>query len=153
MSSKSPRIAAMIQDCRHPDYSPYYIGYFKCFNSGSYYEAHDVLEELWLDEGKSSLNHHFYKGLIQVAGGFVHMKLHYAEPTHRVHGKRLDPAARLLRLGILNTARYPSVHQSLNLDQLHRLCHTYLKPLEDGHYLNNPWTPDHLPQLNLECIT
>ena len=149
MSSKSPRIAEMIRDCTHPVYSNYYIGYFKCFNTGLYYEAHDVLEELWLAEGKKSENYSFYKGLIQVAGGFVHMKLHHAEPEHRVHGKRLDPAARLLRLGILNTSLYPNPHYGLNLNTLHDQCHIYLKSLEVGKYLQNPWSPYQLPQLNL----
>ncbi len=150
MSSKSPRIAELIRDCSHPVYSAYYVGYFECFNRGLYYEAHDVLEELWLSEGKTAENHAFYKGLIQVAGGFVHMKLHYAEPQHRVHGQRLDPAARLLRLGVLNTALYPNPHLSLDLHQLHALCHQYLQSLETGKYTHNPWSPHQLPRLALQ---
>jgi len=109
-----------------------------------------VLEELWLAEGHSSPNYLFYKGLIQVAGGFVHLKLHHSAPDHRIHGQRLDPAARLLRLGILNTALYPNPHQSLDLNQLHQLCHDFLQPLESGQYRKNPWQPDHLPQLNID---
>jgi hypothetical protein len=149
MSSKSPRIAELIRDCSHARYSPHYIGYFKCFNAGYYYEAHDVLEELWLAEGKTAENCAFYKGLIQIAGGFVHMKLHYAEPAHRVHGQRLDPAARLLRLGIQNTSQYPDPHLSLNISTLHDLCHDYLKPLAAGHYRQNPWDPTQFPQIQL----
>ncbi|MEM6883615.1 MAG: DUF309 domain-containing protein [Verrucomicrobiota bacterium] len=149
MSSKSPRIAQLIQDCSDPIYSAYYIGYFKCFNAGSYYEAHDVLEEIWLAEGPAAKNYSFYKGLIQIAGGFVHMKLHHAEPHHRIHSQRLDPAARLLRLGILNTSLYPNPHQSLNLNTLHELCHPYLLALETGKYIQNPWSPENLPQLTL----
>lgn len=149
MSSKSPRIAELIRDCSHPHHSPYYVGYFECFNQGLYYEAHDVLEELWLNEGKSAPNYAFYKGLIQIAGGFVHLKLNFHAPDHRVHGKRLEPGARLLRLGILNTAMYPDPHQSLELTQVHECCHGYLKSLELSNYRQNPWSPDELPQLNL----
>jgi len=150
MSSKSPRIAELIRDYSHPMYSAYYIGYFECFNAGDYYEAHDVLEEVWLKEGKSSKNYLFYKGLIQVAGGFVHMKLHQAQPDHRIHGQRLDPAARLLRLGIINTALYPNPHQSLDLNRLHEICHQYLIVLEKEQYCRNPWRPEQLPRLTLQ---
>ena len=52
---------------------PCYQGYFKCFNAGAYYEAHDVLEHLWLRTRDE--NHLFFKGLIQVAGAFVHLML------------------------------------------------------------------------------
>ena len=31
---------------------PCYQGYFRCFNEGQYYEAHDVLEHLWLGNGR-----------------------------------------------------------------------------------------------------
>lgn len=108
-----------------------------------------MLEELWLIEGKFSGNHAFYKGLIQVAGAFVHMQLHYNEPDHRIHGQRLNPAARLLRMGVIHTALYPNPHQSLNLDVLHQLCHTYLKSLEESYYSRNPWSPLEPPQLHL----
>ncbi len=63
---------------------PRYAGFFRCFNAGRYYEAHDVLEGLWLvTRGEPRP---FYKALIQVAGAFVHL-----EKGH------FSPAARLLR--------------------------------------------------------
>jgi predicted metal-dependent hydrolase len=40
------------------------------FNSGEYFDAHEVLEELWLETEGESKN--FYKGLIQCAVALVH---------------------------------------------------------------------------------
>ena len=48
MSRKSAKIAALIEGCRGRDLDAHYLGYFECFNRGLFYEAHDVLEELWL---------------------------------------------------------------------------------------------------------
>ena len=79
-------------------FDPCYLGYFECFNTQNYYEAHDVLEHLWLKDGRSAPDYAFYKGLIQLAGGFVHLKLQHANPTHPKHGKRLAPARRLFLL-------------------------------------------------------
>ena len=76
-------------------YHPCYLEYFRLFNAQSYYEAHDVLEHIWLgSEGERYL---FYKALIQFAGGYVHLQHHHREPGHRIHGRRLRPAARLFR--------------------------------------------------------
>ena len=42
---------------------PCYQGYFRCcFNEGRYYEAHDVLEHLWLGGGRADANTPFTRG-------------------------------------------------------------------------------------------
>lgn len=41
------------------------------FNSGEYYECHDILEDLWFDIRGSSRK--FYQGLIHLAVGFHHI--------------------------------------------------------------------------------
>ena len=62
-----------------------YAAYLECFNRGRYYEAHDALEPLWLRvRGCTVAN--LLKGLIQLAGAFVH-----------VQKDRLGPARALLR--------------------------------------------------------
>ena len=48
MSKKSAMIAALIASCQGRELDAHYLGYFECFNRGLFYEAHDVLEELWL---------------------------------------------------------------------------------------------------------
>ena len=76
--------------------NPYYRGFFQCWNEQRYYEAHDVLEQLWLKTKSEDAN--FFKGLIQAAGAFVHLQKKFQHPTHPKHGRRLSPAARLFRL-------------------------------------------------------
>ena len=76
----------MIQDLQGGELDPHYAGFFECFNQQLFYEAHDVLEELWLPRRREP-DGLFYKGLIQLAGAFVHLQK-----------DRLSPAAALFRL-------------------------------------------------------
>lgn len=150
ITHKSPKIAALIVDCGgHPEFEAHYLGYFKCFNAQLYYEAHDVLEELWLGD-KHGPQGNFFKGLIQVAGGFVHLKLQREFPKHRVHGQRLPPAARLFGLALKNFQPYPAHHRALNLETVRRLCHDYIGRLESLDYKINPWSPDRAPEIYLD---
>lgn len=100
MSKKSSKIAALIGQFRGQELDAHYLGYFECFNRQLFYEAHDVLEELWLP-ARRGLNGDFYKGLIQLAGAFVHLQKH-----------RLKPAAALFRLAEGNLKKYPARHES-----------------------------------------
>ncbi len=99
MSKKSAKIAAMIAGLEGRDMSAHYLGFFECFNQGLFFEAHDVLEELWLEQGRAGANYAFHKGLIQFAGAFVHLQK-----------GRLDPARRLFLLAQANLRQYPAVH-------------------------------------------
>ena len=70
---KNERISTFVQQLgANPALAldPRYQGFFTCFNEQKYYEAHDVLEQLWLNTNTSDDN--FFKGLIQAAGAFVH---------------------------------------------------------------------------------
>lgn len=147
VTHKSPRVQELVAHCHHPVWDARYVGYFACFNAQLYYEAHDVLEDLWLAEGREGANYAFYKGLIQAAGAFVHMKLHHAEPLHRVHGQRLAPAARLLDLAFRHTSGYAPRHQDLDLSAFHALCHDYRNRLQAGQFHHNPWAPETAPQI------
>src|ERR1700747_3239468 len=79
---------------------PFYQAYFRCWNEQRYYEAHDVLEQLWLNT--DSVDDNFFKGLIQAAGAFVHLQKHFEQPLHPKHSRRLRPAVRLLELAQKN---------------------------------------------------
>src|SRR5262245_53413568 len=83
---------------------PYYRAFFSCWNQQRYYEAHDVLEQLWLNTGSPEAD--FFKGLIQAAGAFVHLQKHFEHPSHTKHSRRLSPAARLFRLAERNLANF-----------------------------------------------
>src|SRR5204862_6359480 len=98
MSKKSAKIAALIDQCHGQELNAHYVGYFVCFNRGLFYEAHEVLEELWLAD-RHGPNGPFYKGLIQLAGAFVHLQK-----------GRLRPASALFKLARSNLSKYPEGH-------------------------------------------
>ena len=127
MSKKLPKIEQIIADCQgHPKYSPYYLGYFKCFNQGLYYEAHDVLEVLWLKEKSSSLGN-FYKGLIQFAGAFVHLQK-----------DRFRPAYRLFGLALHNLQQYDACCCDLDLLEVCSLASSLQTQLENHEFEAHP---------------
>jgi len=128
-------------------FDPFYLGYFECFNSGRYYEAHDVLEHLWLKESQETPRYAFYKGLIQLAGGFVHLKLQDAHPHHPKHGRRLRPAGRLFQLALSNLLSYGDLYEGLDLRIPVSLARHMIGVLEKDSYTLNPWNPSELPQL------
>lgn len=137
MSKKSGKIAALIDGCRGRDLDAHYLGYFECFNRGLFYEAHDVLEELWLAD-RQGANHSFYKGLIQLAGAFVHLQKN-----------RLRPSAALFKLALANLRKYPSVHERLDLARVLLLIEEWLHELETDQFAVNPLTGENAPKLEL----
>ncbi len=140
MSKKSEKIAALIESCQGRALSAHYLGYFECFNRQMFYEAHDVLEELWLAEGKAGANYGFYKGLIQFAGAFVHLQK-----------DRLRPAAALFKLSRSYMEQYPSPHQQLNVAHVVALGDQWIEKLEQGSYAENPLQKFPVPVLALNA--
>src|ERR1700751_5499796 len=90
---------------------PYYRAYFRCWNEQQYYEAHDVLEQVWLS--RDSGDGDFFKGLIQAAGAFVHLQRNFERPSHAKHSLRLPPAVRLFRLAEKNLSKFAPLHHDL----------------------------------------
>jgi len=138
VSHKSARIAAMIESFRGQELDAHYLGYFDCFNRQLFYEAHDVLEDLWLQD-KHGPNGAFYKGLIQLAGAFVHLQK-----------DRLRPAAALFKLALANLDKYPRRHERLDVAAVGTLIQTWLGSLESSHFKTNPLTAANPPKLALE---
>ena len=113
MSKKSPAIADRIRAFAGGDLNPHYAGYFDCFNRQLFYEAHDVLEELWLQDRRGPAGD-FYKGLIQLAGAFVH-----------VQKQRPQPAVALLNLAEGNLTKYAPRFERLNIATVLQLIHLW----------------------------
>lgn len=148
---KAERIAEMVaamgisrEDASH---DPRYLAYFECFNSGAYYEAHDVLEDLWLET--SGPDSSFYKGLIQLAGAFVHLRKQHEWPQHATHGRRLAPASRLFRLAISNLETFAPHHLGFCVQHALDLAKEADRALTASKFSRNPWNPDALPLLAL----
>ena len=135
MSNKKEKMAAMVEQWRGQGGDPHYTGYFDCFNRGLFYEAHDVLEQLWLAD-RHGPNGAFYKGLIQLAGAFVHLQKH-----------RLRPAAALFKMADANLARYPQQHEQLNLLEVRDMVSQWLAELEKSGFKTNPLTNSNQPKV------
>ena len=138
MNRKSAKVAALIEQCRGKDLPAHYLGYFECFNRQLFYEAHDVLEELWLAEGRHGANYGFYKGLIQFAGAFVHLQKN-----------RLRPAAALFKLSRSYLEKFPVRHQRLDLALVLGLAADWTQALEAKSFSENPLGARPSPQLVL----
>jgi uncharacterized protein len=58
--------------------------FIELFNTKSFFEAHEVLEDLWIEsEGEVK---DFYKGLIQCAVAFVHLQRSNLRGAKKVYG-------------------------------------------------------------------
>jgi hypothetical protein len=120
------------------DYDPRYVEYFERFNRQRFFEAHEVLEALWLPQ-RLGPNGSFYKGLIQLAGAFVHWQK-----------SRPGPAAALLGLAQANLLRYPAIHDGLNVAGTLTMLDEWLRPLRAAGAAGHPLAQTSLPQLRLE---
>lgn len=138
---------AVDSDQSHVEKHPYYRAFFHCWNEQQYYEAHDVLEQLWLNT--KSRDTEFFKGLIQAAGAFVHLQKRFEYPSHAKHSRRLSPAVRLFRLAERNLAIFAPCHQGLDVAALCRLLTRYADEIVASDYTINPWSPETAPKLKL----
>ena len=143
MSHKAPKIAALIAELQGRALDAHYLGYFACFNRGQFYEAHDVLEELWLAD-RNGPNGSFYKGLIQLAGAFVHLQ------KDCQNYPRLRPAAALFKLATANFRQYPARHERLDLEVVRSHIEEWLRRLESDGCAKNPLTAENAPKLSLQ---
>jgi predicted metal-dependent hydrolase len=137
VSKKGKRVAAIAGQFQGGKLDRHYVGYFELFNQQKFYEAHEVLEHIWLPD-KHGPNGAFYKGLIQLAGAFVHLQKN-----------RPQPAASLFKLALANLEKYPPLHEHLNLKSICGLIGTWLDELERGQFQVNPLTPSNPPQIRL----
>lgn len=97
-----------------------YRAFFDCFNAGRYFEAHEVLEALWLPvRGRNEAC--FYQGLIQLAGAFVHLQR-----------GRPAPAVALLRRCQQHLRAYPDQFLGVDVAQLRRQIAGWLAQARAG---------------------
>jgi len=117
LQERDRRISAAAAPFAGRSRDPRYYGFFQCFNDRDFYEAHEVLESLWLGcRGTPAAR--FYQGLIQLAGAFVHLQK-----------QRPGPAAALFRLADANLALYPPAHEGLDAVAVRGLIAEWLAKL------------------------
>ena len=154
--SKGERISQLMTefsgDAVDPDQTdvashPFYRAFFHWWNEQRYYEAHDVLEQLWLKTKSPDAD--YFKGLIQAAGAFVHLQKRYQHPSHAKHSRRLPPAVRLFRLAEKNLSRFGPRHYGLDVAALCQLLRAYADEIVASDYKTNPWSPETAPKPKL----
>jgi predicted metal-dependent hydrolase len=121
------------------DHDPRYLSYFDLFNRRRFFEAHEVLEALWLPQ-RQGPNGSFYKGLIQLAGAFVHWQKN-----------RPGPAAALFELARSNLQKYPATHERLNVKAVLVMTDEWLRQLKAADPRISLPAPASAPQLRLEA--
>lgn len=126
MTHKSGKVAEMVARFAGRRLDARYLGYFDCFNRQLFYEAHDVLEDLWLLD-RQGPDGDFFKGLIQLAGAFVHLQK-----------DRLRPAEALFQLAERNLSKYPAQHHATEVDALLRLISDWRAALAAAGFARNP---------------
>jgi uncharacterized protein len=126
----------------------YYTAFFQLWNAQKYYEAHDVLEQLWLVEKNADLAR-FYQALIQAAGAFVHLQKNFQQPLHAKHGRRLRPATRLFALALRNLEDLPDEYHALDLARFRELLTRYREEIVAADFRRNPWSPSTAPRVGL----
>ena len=137
MSRNRESIARLLEKYQGQQLDPHYLGFFECFNEQLFYEAHEILEKLWLPARQGS-DGAFYKGLIQLAGAFVHLEKN-----------RLPPAASLLKLAHANLSRYPATHYRLDIKATLKVIEESLRQVESGVFTVNPMESIAFPRLFL----
>jgi hypothetical protein len=125
----------------------FYRAFFRCWNEQHYYEAHDVLEQLWLKTDSSDAD--YFKGLIQAAGAFVHLQKNFEHPLHPKHRRRLQPAVRLFQLAEKNLAPYTPVRHAFHVEKFLKLLREEREKIVRSHFQVNPWSPENAPKLEL----
>jgi hypothetical protein len=154
--SKGERISQFVAELAGEDFEaakrdvakhPFYRAFFQCWNEQRYYEAHDVLEQLWLKTHSTDAD--FFKGLIQAAGAFVHLQKRFEHPSHAKHGRRLPPAVRLFRLAEKNLSSFRPRHHGLDVAGFCQLLRGYADGIVASDYTSNPWSPETAPKLKL----
>lgn len=81
------------------------VEFIHLFNTKKFFEAHEVLEELWLESHGDEKE--FYKGLIQCAAAFVHLQR-----------KNPQGANKLLERAMNHLQNFPSSYGSIDLGRL-----------------------------------
>lgn len=100
---KREKLAPILARCAGSDSERHYLAFFDCFKRGEFFEAHEVLEQIWLPE-RGRTRDRFYKGLIQLAGAFVHLRKN-----------RAGPGKALLRLAKSNLELYAPRFEGLDV--------------------------------------
>jgi uncharacterized protein len=89
------------------------------FNAGEFFEAHEVWEEIWLEEAEPEKT--FLQGIIQIAAAF-----------HHYCRENTDGTETLLAAGIVKLSRFPAEHRGLAIHELRYAAKKFARNIGKG---------------------
>jgi len=126
MTHKSGAVAARAAPFAGRGFDARYLCFFDSFNRQRFHEAHDVLEDLWLEERRSARGA-FFKGLIQLAGAFVLLQK-----------GRLRPADAVFQRARSSLREFPPRYESADLAAVRALIDSWREALARTAFAGNP---------------
>jgi len=117
---------------------PRFIKGIEEFNRQLFFECHETLEEIWLEEHGEERQ--FFQGIIQIAAGYF--KLQQRVPAG---------AVKLWRTGLEKIAAYQPVYLGINVEALMRSVQRNLAELEDAQQHGGPTPALEIPSIQLIC--
>jgi predicted metal-dependent hydrolase len=102
------------------EYDPRFLKGIEEFNARLYFECHETLEEIWLED--HGPDREFYQGIIQIAAGYF-----------KWEQEVLIGAIKLWRSGLEKLEKYPAIHLGVNLESFVRGVRDNLKEVETSH--------------------
>lgn len=104
-------------------FHPLYVKFIYYFNiKKDYYECHEVLEELWIEEGRPPL----YQGLLQGAVALYHFS-----------NGNVSGAIKLFRGALQKLSAYEKIELGIDLEQFRNECENVLERLK--HFEERPF--------------
>ena len=117
---------------------PRFLKSIEEFNQQLFFECHETLEELWLEEHGE--DRRFFQGIIQIAAGYY--KLQQQVPIG---------AVKLWRTGVEKLLPYQPVYLGVNVEALMRSVELNLAKLESAQRLGDPPPDLEAPSIQLIC--
>lgn len=108
------------------------------FNQRLFFECHETLEEIWLEDHGNDRK--FYQGIIQIAAGYF--KWEQGVPAG---------AIKLWRTGLEKIQAYGPVHLGINLESLVEEVNKNLAELESFQQTGGPSPLLDIPSIHLIC--
>ncbi|HEY2987299.1 MAG TPA: DUF309 domain-containing protein [Candidatus Binatia bacterium] len=118
----------------NPSLDPRFVKGIDEFNRRLFFECHETLEEIWLEEHGE--DRPFYQGLIQVAAGYLKWEQGV-----------LIGAIKLWRTGLEKLEGYPAIHLGIDLGSLLRATKENLKVVEAAHQQSSRAAEIDVPQI------
>ncbi len=96
------------------------------FNQKLFFECHETLEEIWLEEHGEDRK--FYQGVIQIAAGYF--KWQQGVPAG---------ALKLWRMGLEKIEPYGPIHLGIDVSSLAQIVEDHLRDLESAQQGGHEW--------------